>query len=383
MTELIVATIAVAILIWWPLLTLAAQTKPKLKPGNPLQLEALGAYDRKHRTGALFQSAYDVALPFVALFALLHGMFSGGADLPLDALRAAGAILVVGTWVARGIGYVLKTRMEKKVAREHPELSGCVYPGQILRGQMTAKSIVVICLLLAIGSKQGAWSLLLAATVFHVFGDTILTDIVSKYYLPLPDDSPLALTLKKRVARLGFQVTSIKTISSSGCFAFASQTRSVHLSTALTRICTEEEIAAVVTHEFGHIRLNQTDLYYNISKATQVGLLLVAALTGWISARYLPSKVDASILTLSVYAISSWLIAAALAPWTRDNEFKCDQYVADQGLGRELAQALVKISRYNGSSADRLGVHRFVSSHPSLRERVEHLGLDLSGLDIT
>jgi heat shock protein HtpX len=164
--------------------------------------------------------------------------------------------------------------------------------------------------------------------------------------------------------------------------AFATGRKTVCVTQGLLAL-PDEEIEAILAHEFAHLSHKDTDMLLVIS----VGNLIVTGI-------FLFIRIVSGI-ALAIASRRAWvalavdgLLAGLMWVWTkigvllvlassRNNEYEADRFAMEIGYGSQLASALDKLTGYE---APKVGLWRALhSSHPETHDRIgklQELGAD-------
>jgi heat shock protein HtpX len=164
--------------------------------------------------------------------------------------------------------------------------------------------------------------------------------------------------------------------------AFATGRKTVCVTQGLLAL-PDEEIEAILAHEFAHLSHKDTDMLLVIS----VGNLIVTGIFLFIRM--------VSGIALAIASRRAWvalavdgLLAGLMWVWTkigvllvlassRNNEYEADRFAMEIGYGTQLASALDKLTGYEAS---KVGLWRALhSSHPETHDRIgklQELGVD-------
>ncbi|WP_173275206.1 M48 family metalloprotease [Paenibacillus sp. NEAU-GSW1] len=158
--------------------------------------------------------------------------------------------------------------------------------------------------------------------------------------------------------------------------AFATGRRTVCVTLGLLAL-PDEEIEAILAHEFAHLSHKDTDMLLIIS----VGNLIITCIFVFI--RFV------SMIVVAMASRRAWIallfdgmLAGLMWVWTkigillvltssRNNEFEADKFALEIGYGKQLASALDKLTGYQPSQ---VGLWRALhSSHPQTHDRIGRL----------
>jgi STE24 endopeptidase len=140
------------------------------------------------------------------------------------------------------------------------------------------------------------------------------------------------------------------------------------------------EVEAVLAHELGHFKLHHIRSGLVVSLLSSLaGLALLGQLTTW-PAFYQalgvsePANHAALLLFMLVLPVFTFFITPLAAWWSRRHEFQADEFAAQFAHAADLAAALVKLNRDNGSTLTPDPLHSaFYDSHPPTPVRVARL----------
>ncbi|HOB86045.1 MAG TPA: M48 family metallopeptidase [Bacteroidales bacterium] len=231
-----------------------------------------------------------------------------------------------------------------------------------------------------------AWGLV---TVFSVFLNFFYSELIVPLFnkqTPLPEG-----TLRDRIedfaVKTGFRLKNIyiidgsrRSTKSNAYFSGFGKKKRIVLYDTLLKEFTEEEIVAVLAHEIGHYK----------KKHVLINLLFSVMLTGFMLflfslvvdnpalSQALGAKESSFHLGLVVFGILysplSLLIGLITNIISRENEFAADQFVKENYNGKNLGDALKKLSVKNLSNMMPHPLYVFFHySHPPLLQRLEKL----------
>jgi STE24 endopeptidase len=148
--------------------------------------------------------------------------------------------------------------------------------------------------------------------------------------------------------------------------------RYIFVTEALLREATPDEVMAIIAHEMAHIKHRHlvSRLVWS-APGILAGALLMAG-TGYALHRL---KLDGGPVPVVVTAMASWLLLNLLStlPSARRDEREADRTAA-QWVGRDLyASALRRLYSANKASSELNRIEGVLSTHPSLRERLDSL----------
>jgi STE24 endopeptidase len=257
--------------------------------------------------------------------------------------------------------------------------------------------LVVVLLLMAKAGSAWWWYTWLVFSAFSIFIQWLwpvaIAPLFNKF-TPLADES-LKQRLEALLQRCGF--------ASKGVFVMDGSTRSAHSNAYFTgfgrtkRIVFFDtliaaakpgepsplqpaEIEAVLAHELGHFKLHHIRVGVVVSL---VSSLLALALLGQLAAwpMFYPalgvsqaSNHAALLLFMLAMPVFTFFITPLAAWRSRRHEFQADEFAARFADAADLAAALVKLNRDNGSTLTPDPLHSaFYDSHPPTPIRVARL----------
>ena len=165
--------------------------------------------------------------------------------------------------------------------------------------------------------------------------------------------------------------------------AFATGRNTICLTKGLLSY-TDDEIKAIFSHEFGHLRNKDTDLLLLITVGNFIIMFffivfrLIFRTTGIIA-----SIINRSWGTLIITLFIDTIYVAMFSLWTRlgavlvlhssrRSEYEADKFAFDTGYGYYLAEALDKLSLYSGERSKGI-FDTLMSSHPRTDDRIAKL----------
>jgi STE24 endopeptidase len=250
----------------------------------------------------------------------------------------------------------------------------------------------IIFVILYLMQQAGSFWWIYAWVVLSVY-QVLITWAYPRVFAPLFNKfTPVSdETLKQRtealLQRCGF--------ASKGVFVMDGSRRTVHGNAYFTGIGRNKrivffdtlierlqipEVEAVLAHELGHFRLHHVRSQMIVSLGLGLlGLALLGALAQWppfYSALGVstPSAHAALLLLMFVLPAFTYFLTPLGSWWSRKHEFEADEYAAQHADARQLADALVKLHRDNGSTLTPDSLHSaFYDSHPPALVRIERL----------
>ena len=232
-----------------------------------------------------------------------------------------------------------------------------------------------------------AWGIV---TLFSLLMTFLYSDIIVPLFnkqTPL-EDGELRNAIESFAQKAGFELKNIYVMDASKrstkanayFTGFGSKKRIVLFDTLIKNLSTQE-IVAVLAHEVGHYKKK------HIIQQMIISVLYTGAML-YILSFFLNSQALAEALGgtqpsfhLGIIAFSilftpiSLLLGLATSVLSRKNEYEADAYASDFGYGDELISGLKKLSvdSLSNLNPDPLYVF-FYYSHPTLLQRIEHLG---------
>ena len=257
--------------------------------------------------------------------------------------------------------------------------------GLVLGGAMVA------CVLWIMAAAGGAWWLVgwLAWLGFSL----LVTWAWPRIFAPLfnrfspLEDPALRQRIDALLERCNFRTKAVFVMDGSRRSAHGNayftglgrEKRIVFFDTLLATL-TPPQVESVLAHELAHFRLR------HVPQRLVVGALLSLAgfaLLGWLArqawfyaALGVPGGSDAAALLLFVMVtpVFGWVIAPALAAWSRRHEYEADAFAARYSDAGSLADALVRLYKDNASTLTPDPLYSaFHDSHPPPAARIERL----------
>eukprot|EP00158_Paraphelidium_tribonemae_P008230 Partr_v1_DN28521_c1_g1_i1_m73681 putative CAAX prenyl protease len=166
--------------------------------------------------------------------------------------------------------------------------------------------------------------------------------------------------------------------------------------TLLKQVEPIEEILAVLAHEIGHWQLSHTVRMLAMSQLQLLSLffLFSKAHKNWsvygsfgfgqtpIDSAYIPTVISFQ-LFLELYSAMDFILSYLMNVITRVFEFQADQYANNLNMGKNLANALLKLSVENrGIMWPDPWYSAWNHSHPPVLERLQAIGVKVSDLDM-
>ncbi len=254
----------------------------------------------------------------------------------------------------------------------------------------TAVTIGIMCLFILIYENLGDWILVLfsAIMVAVLFVVMFLYPHFSKIYnkfTPL-EEGELRTKLTALLEKNGYHVREIqvmdaskRTTKSNAYFSGYGRSKTIVLYDTLLEALTPDEIVAVFAHELGH------GLHKDIVKNSFMSILnvVILVLMAWLTVRseaiYPYFGFDgrnygfALLLVMLVeFPVFSPLFMALTGLVSRRAEYRADAQAVSEGYGRELIEALKKLSKENLADLSPSKIEVALTySHPTLSQRIE------------
>lgn len=226
-----------------------------------------------------------------------------------------------------------------------------------------------------------------AMLIFEILLNFIYPNFIEPLFnkfTPLPQ-GPLRTRLEELCLKSNISVKKILVMDASrrsahanAYFAGMGSARRIVLYDTLLQQLSDEEIAAVLAHEIGHMKHKHVLRGIYVGSACQLlGFCVVALLVQWelfYNAFGLTQAggVAGAFFILSVIGgvFSFWFIPA-MSQWYRAHEYQADAYAARLiGSGAPLITGLKKMTKESlASIEDHPTSHAFYASHPTLKER--------------
>ena len=138
----------------------------------------------------------------------------------------------------------------------------------------------------------------------------------------------------------------------------------------------DEEIEAILSHEFAHLSHKDTDLLLvvGVGNYIVVGILLMfrvfATITAAISSKSFLTTFITSILIGFFIWIWTKIGLLLVMHSSRKNEYEADKFAFDLGYGEQLASALDKLGDQKPQAGFLRAIH---STHPNIDDRIAQL----------
>lgn len=356
---------------------MALKARPRLVPGSDLELAPLGAYRRQYLAGAITRSTLAFALfPLIGLL-YWHGS-QGQEDWPgLGAFQIAISCLILAYLAGHAAAGLVQRRIELAAVNQFPSLGITVLPDSArLKG---FASYLIPAGFLAAGlwwSPDSSWPFYVLAWLTYVLRFNYLAKQLRATYVPIAEDSSLAKTINDTAGQMGFAPKHLDILPSTLCNAGAYPSGNIVVTSALRAIASDREIAAMLAHQFCHLRHTHT-----LTRILAIGAVVIM-LVGHLSLNWLTPQFTN--MTDWVLCFASCVLGCFGILWSiycavsHRQEFACDQATAAIGLGPDLASVLTKLARCHGLPADWIGIDKILLTHPSLNERLKRLNTESS-----
>ncbi len=163
--------------------------------------------------------------------------------------------------------------------------------------------------------------------------------------------------------------------------AFAISLTTIAVTRGLMATMTDEEIEALIAHEFGHLYRGDAISGLLIGAATTVYLWAALALkyaVTWLASRKTEDGSVAGILRLPSLALNFAVAAISLiggvitGTFSRKKEYKADKFAIDLGYAEPLLSALYKFYDMEISDKKKM-IDRLQASHPKTAYRIEQI----------
>lgn len=257
--------------------------------------------------------------------------------------------------------------------------------GLALGGAVTA---LVLWIMAGAGTAWwvAAWGAWLAVTLTVTWAWPRLIAPIFNRFSPL-EDQALRARIDALLARCDFHAKAVYVMdgsrrSSHGNAYFTGlgrEKRIVFFDTLLSSLG-PAQVESVLAHELAHFKLRHIPQRLLAGAAMS---LAGFALLGWLSRQAwfyaslgVPQASDAAALLLFLLVTSefTWVLAPALAAWSRHHEFEADAFAARYSDGRSLADALVTLYKDNATTLTPDPVYSaFHDSHPPPAVRIARL----------
>lgn len=346
--------------------------RPRLLPGPGIVLEAAESLDSEYIKRYLGRLLLTRLAPV-----LLAGYFACRVVLWPSDVRAEGpsgisiVIVALATYIASLVGVsIVRIRQEQRFVTAHSEFQDS-FP--LPRARVFIILVWALSLGITIASSviedDGLKSAVLGlGIVVFLIGLQLRKRQAVRSRLEIPWDEPLGLRIAEVVDLFGIKPKKLVLTPSLLANAWALPDGSVIVTTAFRTLATHAEVAAIVAHELSHVRDGEGKKYVRFRLLSTLPLVALAGFAlgfgqSMAVEAFLPPLIGFGIMSLSM--VSAWWLSRR----TRPMEFKCDADAAKVGLGPELASGLDKLTRFMGQPSDWIGIDRFLTTHPSLKER--------------
>ncbi|MFI5385887.1 MAG: M48 family metallopeptidase [Fimbriimonadales bacterium] len=283
-------------------------------------------------------------------------------------------IVAVGLFCASLIGATLdRYRWETGFASRNPRLGESVQPLSLRLWAAALVAIPLLLIVVAMAVRSLEWSIGLGIAAFAalVVRQKVLLAALARSRKEVAPDSPLALGLTEMSHAYAIQPKRFLLIPAMIANGWALPDGTIMLTSALREIATDEEIVAILAHEFSHAKdgdARRLQRANGIAVGGVCGLLLGAVVVPQISLT--PILMPTLILTL---VVSIQLARLPVLAFSRRLEHKCDAEAAKRGYGPSLASGLDKLHRYMGLPLTWGSLDEPFLTHPSLYDRLARI----------
>jgi heat shock protein HtpX len=377
MTDIVLLNyLIVGLFVLWPL-TLIRRGLPRLRPGAGVQLYELeeneAEYARRYWTRWAFIWLNVLLFAYLIIHVLgSEPLAEGIQEVPFSALLSDG---LVGFFVVTLAVTVIRYRLEVRFAAEHPEFANAPLPLMERLSLLAGVGMLLLAMVIGLQFKS-VWACY-ACLGAGLVALTVRRKLYEKSMLSRQTLVERDSGLGEKIAELGerFSFVPRRTIEYQSLIAnggvFANGV--VMVTRALRLILTDDQLAAVLAHEFSHAR----DQDMKRIKIANALLTICMAAIASISLLLMVMR-HYDLWFLLPLLVSSMTTGATVGMMVRGRiwralERKCDAAAADQGYGPDLAEGLVRLHRYQGLPARWKGLDRWILTHPSLEDRVRAL----------
>lgn len=323
------------------------------------------------------RAASRLAWLLLAVYFSLRWSSESNADRAADSsgpFMIAAAVLLAVSLTA---GTFARYRWEKRFCEQNPRFHEALQP-LVVRVWGLATSVLPILMIaaaIAIDSLPWVIAFGVVTLVLIVVRQKVLVEILARSRKEVPLDSPLAIGVSRMASEFGVQPKRFLLIPSLIANGWALQDGTIMLTAGLREIATDEELVAILAHEFSHAKdgdakkIARANGYpLGLAAGAVTGLFLsIAILT---PARMTPALIPAAISTTVAVVL---LLRLPVLAYRRRLEFKCDAAAAAKGFGPDLASGLDKLHRYMGMPPHWGSLDAPFLTHPSLADRVARL----------
>ena len=230
------------------------------------------------------------------------------------------------------------------------------------------------------------WAFLTAFSLFmSLFYSQLIVPLFNKQ--TALEEGDLKNSIADFCQKVGFKLKDIYIIDSSKRSSktnayftgFGSKKRIVLYDNMLEKH-TNDEILAVLAHEIGHYKKHHIiiDLFTSIFTSGIQLFLLGLLMNHPQLSRLLGNEVSSfhfSLITFGLlFSFLGWILAPLSSNLSRKHEYEADKFAADNNLGKELKEALIKL---NGDNLSNFNPHKlyvfFHYSHPTLIQRITRI----------
>ncbi|MBX7132238.1 MAG: M48 family metalloprotease [Fimbriimonadaceae bacterium] len=273
---------------------------------------------------------------------------------------------------------------ERRFARQFPRFAHCSTPLWArfagIYALLVAGGLAYLLALVVPGEVPAPIRLFVIALPPLLLITRVTPYLLRALRVRLPEESPWHELVAETATKCGVKAGQTYMIRSLIANGVALPTGDVITTTALFELLTPQEVSAILAHEYSH-RIdrdaNRTTLLYLVLFL----LLFLSVLIPFFSNLYAHVE-DGSVLWVIVILFAGVILAAwasrmAFAIGSRWREYKCDRFAAEKVGAMELATGLAKLHAFLNQPLEWSPLIRFSTTHPSLKERIAALGVDL------
>lgn len=354
-------------------------------------------YTSTKRRFGLISESFGVVLSLILFCGGFYAMFDSWARMVSDspiimALVFMGIFLIISTVTDVPFGYyntfVIETRFGfNKMTRR-------LFFTDLLKGLAlnTVISGVILVAVVWLYTLTAQWFWLLAwgvISLFTLFMQFFYSELIVPLFnkqTPLPEGE-LRTAIEEFAKKAEFRLNNIYMMDSSkrsshgnAYFTGWGSKKRIVLYDSLIQQLTTDEIVGVLAHEIGHYKKG------HIVKST-VTALLMNLITLWLFSLVIDShdiaaaagcdepSFHVNIMVFSMLFSPITILTGLLENiWSRRHEWEADEFACLHGRGKDVSSALKAMSKHSLSN---LTPHPWVVfmeySHPTLKDRVEHL----------
>lgn len=295
---------------------------------------------------------------------------------------------IAWAWLLRLLYYVHAYSTHRKFSEAVPRFENCLGPkSAYLYRHFTSAFVFILGLSTYLLSARHVlvgppwlWSLI-ACLAAYIVAAYVSSRISSSWLIPVESVPRFGDACRAAGEAFGTAVKPDQITKWLMAEAYAGRNGQVGMTTASLEILDDRELVSIVIHEMAHLRRGDHKGLKEPQRplcVLTIGLFLIPyalmSPSSWLS--------EGSCMWLAVVLGSGWQVAIAIgraleSSETRGRELHADKVAARQFDALTIATALAKSYYFNCYPADWQGLTRWTSTHPSLRERVQALGLQL------